>query len=167
MHLFDIDIPGRQTFRESDTLSPGDTLATFDTPWGRVGLGICYDMRFPALAQLLRAAGASILIYPGAFNMTTGPAHWELLQRSRALDNQCYVAAVSIARNPDPLDKGYKAWGHSTIVDPWGVVVATTEEGPATVTAELDMAFVATVRAQIPVSMQARSDLYALTWVKR
>ncbi len=164
MHLFDIDIPGRITFRESDTLSPGDQLALFDTPWGRVGLGICYDMRFPALAMLLRAAGASILIYPGAFNMTTGPAHWELLQRARALDNQCYFAAVSPARNPD---SSYTAWGHSTIVNPWGEVIATTDEGAATIVAELDMARVAAVRAQIPVSLQTRDDLYEVKWCKK
>ena len=124
-----------------------------------MGLGICYDMRFPALASLLRAAGASILIYPGAFNMTTGPAHWELLQRARALDNQCFFAAVSIARGTGP---GYTAWGHSTIVDPWGDVVATTGEGEATVVADLDMARVTAVRAQIPISAQGRTDLYAV-----
>lgn len=163
VHLFDIDIPGGIKFTESDTLSPGDALATFDTPWGRVGLGICYDMRFPALAMLLRAAGASILIYPGAFNMITGPAHWELLQRSRALDNQCYVAAVSIARNPE---SSYKAWGHSTIVNAWGEVVATTDEGQSTVMADLDMENVADIRVRIPVSKQARTDLYELKWIK-
>ena len=162
MHLFDIDIPGRITFRESDTLSAGDALATFDTPHGRVGLGICYDIRFPLLAMLLRAAGCSILIYPGAFNMTTGPAHWELLQRARAVDTQCYVAAVSVARNP--TGEGYQAWGHSTVVNPWGEVVATTGEAPGMVVAELDMARVGAVRDQVPVSKQLRTDLYALEW---
>jgi omega-amidase len=93
--------------------------------------------------------------------MTTGPAHWELLQRSRALDTQCYVAAISIARNPD---SAYTAWGHSTVVNPWGEVIATTEEGPATVMAELDMARVDAIRDQIPVGKQTRQDLYALTW---
>jgi omega-amidase len=162
-HLFDIDIPGRITFRESDTLSAGDALSLFDTPWGRVGLGICYDVRFPQLAMLLRAAGASILIYPGAFNTTTGPAHWELLLRARAVDTQCFVAAVSPARNPD---SAYQAWGHSTIVNPWAEVIATTDEKQSTVVAELDMARVAAVRAQIPVSAQARTDLYSLGWSK-
>lgn len=162
VHLFDIDIPGRITFRESDTLSPGSALALFDTPWGRAGVGICYDLRFPQLAMLLRQAGAAILFYPGAFNMTTGPAHWELLQRGRALDTQCYVAGVSIARNPASK---YTAWGHSTIVGPWGDVLATTEEGPATVYADLDMGRVATIRDQIPVSKQVRGDLYSLAWV--
>jgi omega-amidase len=94
--------------------------------------------------------------------MTTGPAHWELLQRSRALDTQCYVAAVSIARNPG---SSYTAWGHSTVVNPWGEVLATTEEGPATVYADLDMARVGAIRAQIPVSFQTRDDLYKLAWL--
>jgi omega-amidase len=161
MHLFDIDIPGRIAFRESDTLTGGDRLALFDTPWGRVGLGICYDLRFPLLAALLRASGARLLFYPGAFNTTTGPPHWELLQRARALDNQCFVCTVSPARNPDA---SYKAYGHSTAVSPYGEVLATTDERPGIVYAELRLAHVDEVRAQIPVGHQARTDLYALEW---
>ena len=161
VHLFDIDVPGRITFRESDTLTGGDRLAVFDTPYGRVGLGICYDMRFPQLALLLRAAGCTILAYPGAFNTTTGPVHWELLQRCRALDTQCFVLTPAPARNPDAK---YQAWGHSTIVSPWGEVLATTDEAPGTVTAELRLGHVAEVRGSIPVGVQARDDLYALQW---
>lgn len=161
IHLFDIDVPGRITFKESDTLTGGDRLAVFDTPYGKVGLGICYDIRFPYLAMLLRQAGAKFLFYPGAFNMTTGPAHWELLLRSRALDTQCYAAAVSIARNPESK---YQAWGHSTLVSPWGEVLGTTDEKASTVIAEVPIARVDEIRAQIPVSFQVRHDLYALTW---
>ena len=160
-HLFDIDVPGRITFRESDILSPGDTLATFDTPWTRFGLGICYDMRFPQLGLALRKAGAKFLVYPGAFNMTTGPAHWELLQRSRALDNQCFVAAVSQSRN---LDASYHAWGHSTLTDPWGTVLATTEEKPTVMVQDIDMERVDEVRTQIALGSQAREDLYTVQW---
>ena len=112
--------------------------------------------------MLLRARGCSVLIYPGAFNTTTGPAHWELLQRARALDTQCYVAAVSVARGAP--GEGYQAWGHSTVVNPWGEVVATTGEGVGEVRADLDMGRVAEVRAQVPVGVQARGDLYALEW---
>lgn len=162
MHLFDIDIPGRITFKESDTLTGGSDLATFDTPYGRVGLGICYDVRFPLLAMLLRQAGCRFLFYPGAFNLTTGPAHWELLLKSRALDTQCYVAGVSIARNPAA---GYQAWGHSTLVSPYGEVVATTDEAPGIVYSEVRLARVDEVRAQIPVGHQMRTDLYALNWL--
>jgi omega-amidase len=159
MHLFDIDIPGRITFKESDTLSAGSSLATFDTPWGRVGLGICYDLRFPYLAMLLRQAGCGMLFYPGAFNTTTGPAHWELLLRARALDTQAYVAGISPARN---ADSKYQAWGHSTMVSPYGEVAATCEEGPATVYAELDTGRLHEIRAQIPISRQVRPDVYSL-----
>jgi omega-amidase len=159
MHLFDIDIPGRITFRESDTLSAGAAVTTFDTPWGKCGVGICYDIRFPHLALLMRQAGCKMLFYPGAFNMTTGPAHWELLQRARALDTQCYVATISIARNPEST---YQAWGHSTVVNAWGEVVATTDEHPTTVFASLPMDRLEAIRAQIPVGLQLRSDLYRL-----
>ena len=108
MHLFDIDIPGRQSFRESDTLTGGSAVTTFAMPQCVVGVGICYDLRFPEQAHLMRQAGAKLLVYPGAFNTTTGPAHWELLQRGRAVDNQCYVATASPARNPE---SNYQASG--------------------------------------------------------
>lgn len=89
VHLFDIHVPGGISFRESDTLSAGDSLTLVDTSWGfSLGLGICYDIRFPEMAMVLRARGAKLLLFPGAFNLTTGPAHWELLQRARAVDNQ-------------------------------------------------------------------------------
>lgn len=159
VHLFDIDIPGKMTFKESDTLSPGNTLSVFDTPFCKVGVGICYDMRFPEQAMLMREAGCKLLVYPGAFNTTTGPAHWELLQRGRAVDNQCYVATASPARNPE---SSYQAWGHSSVVSPWGDVVATCGHDTATVHAEIDIARVDEVRAQVPVSMQKRTDLYSL-----
>lgn len=159
MHLFDIDVPGRITFRESDTLTAGDDITVFDTPYGRVGVGICYDLRFPEQSMIMRQRGCKILVFPGAFNMTTGPAHWELLLRARALDNQCYVAAVSPARDESA---SYHAWGHSTVVSPWGDVVATTEHAPDTVRAVLDMGKVEEVRTNIPVSKQRRSDVYSL-----
>ena len=102
VHLFDIDVPGGITFFESDTLSPGQTYSFFDTPVGRVGIGICYDIRFAEYAMVLaQKYGCRILIYPGAFNLTTGPAHWELLQRGRAVDNQCYVLTCSPARTKE------------------------------------------------------------------
>eukprot|EP00470_Lotharella_oceanica_P017105 CAMPEP_0170184856 /NCGR_PEP_ID=MMETSP0040_2-20121228/34841_1 /TAXON_ID=641309 /ORGANISM="Lotharella oceanica, Strain CCMP622" /LENGTH=297 /DNA_ID=CAMNT_0010431047 /DNA_START=68 /DNA_END=961 /DNA_ORIENTATION=- len=159
VHLFDIDVPGKITFKESDTLSPGNSSTTFKTPYGTIGVAICYDIRFPELSMLMRSQGASLLVFPGAFNMTTGPAHWELLQRARAVDNQCFVAAVSPARNPE---SSYQAWGHSTVVSPWGKVLATTEHEPATVYAEVDLSEVEEVRQGIPVSKQKRGDLYAL-----
>jgi len=159
VHLFDINIPGKQVFKESDTLSPGNSFTVFDAPFGKVGVGICYDIRFPEYAQICAQQGAVIMAYPGAFNTTTGPAHWELLQRARALDQQMYVLTCSPARNPESK---YQAWGHSTVVGPWGDVQQTTEHGPALVLAELDLPRVQEVRSQIPVRMQKRTDMYGV-----
>jgi omega-amidase len=158
MHLFDIDIPGKMTFKESDSLTPGSQATVVNTPWGNIGVGICYDMRFAELGLLMRQRGCRLLIYPGAFNMVTGPAHWQLLQQARALDNQLFVAACSPARGTD----GYIAWGHSSIVSPWGEVVASTGADPDTVVADIDFDQVDTVRQNIPISMQKRVDVYSL-----
>ncbi|KAJ0408396.1 hypothetical protein P43SY_003122 [Pythium insidiosum] len=162
VHLFDIDVPGQITFRESDTLSAGNSITVFDTPYCKIGIGvgICYDIRFPELSMLMRQQGAKLLVFPGAFNLTTGPAHWELLQRARAVDNQLYVAAASPARGPEG---GYQAWGHSTVISPWGEVVATCEHSDAIVYADLELEKVDTMRRNIPTSLQTRSDLYELT----
>mmetsp|Transcript_15434 Transcript_15434/g.17479 ORF Transcript_15434/g.17479 Transcript_15434/m.17479 type:complete len:287 (+) Transcript_15434:64-924(+) len=157
VHLFDIDIPGGITFKESDTLTGGDQITTFDTPYGKVGVGICYDMRFAELAQVMRQDGCNLLVYPGAFNTTTGPLHWELLQRGRAVDNQVFVATASPARNPESK---YQAWGHSSIVDPWGKVLATTEHDEDIVVAEIDLDKVTEIRRNIPISLQTRTDIY-------
>jgi len=157
VHLFDIDIPGKITFKESETLSPGQTFTCFQTEWCQVGVGICYDIRFSDYSQILANKGCKLLCFPGAFNMTTGPAHWELLQRSRAVDNQVYVASVSPARNPDST---YQAWGHSSVVDPWGTVIATTDHTPSIIYADINLARVDEVRSQIPVLKQKRLDIY-------
>ena len=159
VHLFDVDVPGKVSFRESDTLSsPAPrSLSLFDTPWGRVGLGICYDIRFPQLAVLMRAAGAHVLIYPGAFNTFSGPLHWELLARARAVDTQSFVAVVSPARSEDR--SVYQAWGHSSVISPWGKVLATSDERPATVYAQVDVAEVLEPRGAIPVAQQARATV--------
>lgn len=159
VHLFDIDVPGKITFKESDTLSPGNSITLFDTPYGKMGVGICYDIRFPELSMLMKKQGAKVLLFPGAFNLTTGPAHWELLQRARAVDNQLYVAATSPARGPEG---GYQAWGHSTITSPWGEVVATCDHNESIVYAEVDLDKVEEMRRNIPTSNQTRLDLYEL-----
>lgn len=159
VHLFDIDVPGKITFKESDSLSPGEAPTLIDTPWGKIGVGICYDIRFPEYAILLRRLGARIILYPGAFNMVTGPAHWELLQRARAVDNQLYVAACSPARD---TSGGYVAWGHSSIVSPWGEVIATTGESQSIVTAELDLSKIDEMRTNIPCWSQKRADMYEI-----
>ena len=171
MHLFDIDVPGGIRFFESETLSPGETVSHFTTPFGEIGLGICYDIRFAEYAMLLRQKyNCAILIYPGAFNMTTGPPHWELLQRARAIDNQCFVMMASAARTEDPGDENakyphYTAWGHSTIVSPWGDVLATIDEKEGIVIADLDLSKVEQVRGGIPIGNQKRNDIYKLEHV--
>lgn len=164
VHLFDVDIPGGITFRESDTLSCGNDVTDFDMLGiGKVGIGICYDLRFAAYSAVLRQRGCQILVFPGAFNLTTGPAHWELLQRSRAVDNQCFVLSASPARSAAPPNSKYPhytAWGHSTVVSPWGEVLATTNEGEDVVIADLDLGKVEQIRNAIPISKQQRNDLY-------
>jgi omega-amidase len=161
VHLFDIDVPGRITFKESDILTAGNSLTTFEMPQGKVGVGICYDIRFPEQSMIMREEGCKLLVFPGAFNMTTGPAHWELLQRARAVDNQVYVATVSPARN---LDASYHAWGHSTVISPWGDVIATTGHNSDIILCDIDFANVEEVRENIPVGKQKRKDLYKLDW---
>uniref|UniRef100_A0A8D0BH91 omega-amidase n=1 Tax=Salvator merianae TaxID=96440 RepID=A0A8D0BH91_SALMN len=159
IHLFDINVPGKIRFQESETLSPGDRFSMFDTPYCKIGLGICYDIRFAELAQIYTQKGCQLLVYPGAFNLTTGPAHWELLQRGRAVDNQVYVAAASPARDEKA---SYVAWGHSTIVNPWGEVIAKAGSEETIIYADINLKKLAEIREQIPIHSQKRSDLYAV-----
>ncbi|KAK9728218.1 Omega-amidase nit3 [Basidiobolus ranarum] len=157
IHLFDIDIPGKIRFQESDTLSPGNAMTHFETEYGKIGVGICYDIRFPELAMIAARKGCIAMLYPGAFNMTTGPLHWELLQRARAIDNQIYIAACSPARD---TSSGYTAWGHSTVVNPNGEVIATTEHEEDIVYATIDLSKMKEARQGIPVTTQRRFDVY-------
>lgn len=157
MHLFDIDIPGKIRFQESETLSGGSEPFTFDTEWCKIGIGICYDIRFSELASLYAQKGAKLLVYPGAFNTVTGPLHWELLIRANAVQNQLYMAAVSPARDDSA---SYHAYGHSTLSDPAGKVIGTTEEKEAIVYGEVDLDYLDECRAGIPVTKQKRYDVY-------
>jgi len=164
MHLFDIDIPNKVTFKESDALSPGDSFTVIETPYCKIGLGICYDIRFPDLAQIYaRKYGCELLVYPGAFTMITGKAHWELLAKGRALDNQVYVATVSPARD-ETAD--FVAWGHSTVVDPYASVIASAAGAEEEIVyADIDLDYLLAIRSQIPVTFQRRLDLYETTMV--
>ena len=158
-HLFDIDVEGGQSFRESDVLAAGRDVTTFDTPWGTMGLCICFDLRFEELARLMALRGAQVIFVPAAFNMTTGPAHWELLFRQRAVDNQCYTVGTSPARD---MSASYHAWGHSIVCDPWGAVVSQCQEKETVAITELDMGRINAVRRQLPILSARRSDLYRL-----
>jgi predicted amidohydrolase len=161
MHLFDIDIPGRIIFKESDILKPGQEITVLDTIFGKIGIGICYDMRFPELSRIMALQGASILVFPGAFNLTTGPAHWETLIRTRAIDNQLFVVAASPASDKS---SNYVAYGHSMVCDPWGEIISkgTLEEN--IIYAELDKNRVDTIREELPLLKNRRTDIYQLKW---
>eukprot|EP00794_Sanderia_malayensis_P011165 gene11165-12338_t len=163
IHLFDIDIPGKIRFKESEVLSPGHDLVMFDAGPCKIGLGICYDIRFPEIAHLYHQKGCNLLLYPGAFNMTTGPAHWQSLSVARALDNQVYVAACSPARDPDAT---YVAWGNSMIVNPWGDIISKADEKEQIIYANIDVDFLQGVRSQIPTEHQKRNDIYRILHLK-
>ena len=160
VHLFDIDIPGKVTFRESDGISAGDQVTVVDADeYGKIGVGICYDVRFPELATVAARRGAFLLVYPGAFTLTTGLLHWELLARARAVDHQLYVAVCSPARDMETPD-GYRAWGHSMLVDPNGQVVVEAQHGPDILYADLSPDRIDEVRRNIPLQTQRRWDVY-------
>ncbi|KAI9034463.1 carbon-nitrogen hydrolase [Hyaloraphidium curvatum] len=163
VHLFDIEIPGKIRFKESEVLTGGDSLTLVETEYGKLGIGICYDIRFPEMAMIAARKGAVAMIYPGAFNTVTGPLHWDLLQRGRANDNQIWVAMCSPARNtnPTPETGNYEAWGHSQVTDANGIIVSTTEEKEAIVYADVDVERVKEVRSGIPITVQRRFDVYA------
>lgn len=163
MHLFDIDVPDKIRFMESDTLSPGDEFNVINMGEYNLGLGICYDMRFPELSRILTLNNADIIAFPGAFNYTTGPAHWKLLLRSRALDNQVYILACSPSSDEN---SNYNAYGHSMVVNPWGIVIAEAKSDEEIIYANLDLSKIKEIREQIPVLKNRRVDLYELKKVK-
>ena len=149
IHLFDVDVPPDVVFQESRTVVPGEDTTVVGTPLGRLGLTICYDLRFPELYRRLSGEGAEILTVPSAFTLTTGKDHWEPLLRARAIENQCYVLAPGQWGRHD--DGGLRhSWGHSMIVDPWGHVVALAPEGPGIAMAEIDLEGLLEVRRRLP-----------------
>ena len=162
MHLFDIDVKGKIYFKESDTLSPGNQVIIAKTEFGKIGIGICYDIRFPELARLMVEFGAQILFYPGAFNMTTGPAHWELTFRARALDNQVYCVGVAPALN---TKASYHSYGHSIITNPWGGVITQLDETENLKVVEIDLDEIKKIREELPLLKNKRNDLYKINLI--
>ena len=147
IHMFDVDLPGGESYRESRSYSAGETAVLADLPWGRLGLSVCYDLRFPALYRALAEAGASFLAIPSAFTRQTGEAHWHVLMRARAIENGCFVfAAAQGGKHED----GRETFGHSLLVDPWGRVLAEGGTEPGVIYADIDPAQVASVRGRIP-----------------
>lgn len=159
VHLFDIDVTGGQTFKESDTLTAGDHDTVFDTEFGRMGVILCFDIRFPELARMMVNDGAKAIFVPAAFNMTTGPAHWELSFRTRSLDNQIYMIGCAPMRDESA---GYISWGHSIVTDPWGRVIDMLDEKEGVLLTELDLDYEEQVREELPLLKSRRKDMYRL-----
>ena len=153
IHLFDIDLPGGPTLTESRCTAPGDACVVVETPIGRLGLSVCYDVRFPELYRALVDRGATALAVPAAFTATTGKGHWEVLLRARAIESQAYVLAAA-QWGTHPL--GRTTWGHAMVIDPWGVVLGERAEGDGYVVAEIDAARVASVRRSLPALQHRR-----------
>ena len=147
IHLFDVDLDGGESYRESATVQAGDRPVLAPTPWGLMGLSICYDLRFAYLYRALAQAGAQYLAIPAAFTYTTGSAHWHVLVRARAIETGCYVFA---ANQGGTHAEGKRTWGHSLIVDPWGRVLADGGESVGFITAEIDPAEVEKARGMVP-----------------
>lgn len=155
MHLFDVELPGAQ-LRESKGVAAGDSIVSADTPFGRFGLSICYDVRFPELYRELSREGALLLLVPSAFTVPTGSDHWEVLLRARAIENQCFV--VASAQYGVHNDKR-RSYGRSLLVDPWGVILATAPDGEGLALADLDFARLREVRRELPALQHRRVGL--------
>jgi deaminated glutathione amidase len=153
IHMFDVDLANGESYRESRNYRPGEQAVLADLPWGRLGLTICYDLRFPALYRALAEAGATMLAIPSAFTKQTGEAHWHVLVRSRAIENGCFVFA---AAQGGKHENGRDTYGHSLIVDPWGRIIAEGGTDPGVVMAEIDPAEIAKARARIPSLQHGR-----------
>ena len=147
IHMFDVDLAGGESYRESNTYRPGELAMVADLPWGRLGLTVCYDLRFPALYRALAEAGASFLAIPSAFTRQTGEAHWHVLQRARAIENGCFVFA---AAQGGKHENGRETYGHSLVVDPWGRILAEGGTEPGVVMAQIDPSEVVAARSRIP-----------------
>jgi len=149
IHLFDVDVPeSNDTYRESETIESGSDVCVFDSPFGRIGLAICYDLRFPELFRQLGSQNAEILIIPSAFTATTGRAHWEPLLKSRAIENLCYV--VASAQGGYHVN-GRETHGHSMIIDPWGTILDKLSNGSGFVVSEIDLNMIKNIRKTFPV----------------
>jgi predicted amidohydrolase len=153
IHMFDVDLADGETYRESRSYRAGETAVAADLPWGRLGLTVCYDLRFPALYRALAEAGASFLAIPAAFTRQTGEAHWHVLMRARAIENTSYVIAAAQAGKHE---NGRETFGHSLVVNPWGRIIAEGGTEPGVVMADIDLADITTARARIPSLQHGR-----------
>ena len=157
VHLFDIDVKGKFRFMESDTLTAGEDMTVVETEFCKIGVAICYDVRFPEWFRKMALDGAKLIILPAAFNTTTGPAHWDITMRARALDNQVYFAANAPARNENGI---FVAYGNSCIVSPWGEFIAHADEKEQILYADIDLNREEEIREQLPLLKHRRPELY-------
>ena len=153
IHMFDVDLANGESYRESNNFRAGELAVLADLPWGRLGLTVCYDLRFPSLYRALAEAGATFLSIPAAFTKQTGEAHWHVLMRARAIENGCFVFA---AAQGGAHENGRATFGHSLVVDPWGQILAEAGSEPGIIVADIDPAAVATARARIPSLLHGR-----------
>jgi predicted amidohydrolase len=153
IHMFDVDLADGESYRESRNYRPGEIAVAADLPWGRLGITVCYDLRFPALYRALAEAGATMLAVPSAFTRQTGEAHWHVLLRARAIENGCFVLA---AAQGGRHENGRETFGHSLIVDPWGRILAEGGTEPGVVMGTIDLAEVAAARGRIPSLQHGR-----------
>lgn len=157
LHLFDVRVPdSREAYLESASTTPGRAPLVTQTPWGRLGVAVCYDLRFPELFRRMSSGGLDLLAVPAAFTRRTGAAHWETLLRARAIENLCYVAA---AAQTGAHPGGRQTWGHSMVIDPWGAVVAAVSTRPGLVLARIDTGRLGRLREQFPVLEHRRPGL--------
>jgi len=157
IHMFDIDIAGGISMKESDILTPGDRMTVVDTEFGKIGVAICYDSRFPELFRNMALAGAKLILLPAAYTLMTGISHWDITMRARALDNQVFFAAISPSRDPHGH---YQAYGHSCVATPWGEFSARTDTRESVVLAEIDFDYIDSIRQQLPILKHRRPDIY-------
>jgi deaminated glutathione amidase len=153
IHMFDVDLANGESYRESRSYRPGDLAVVADLPWGRIGVTVCYDLRFPALYRALAEAGASFFSIPAAFTKQTGEAHWHVLMRARAIENGCFVFA---AAQGGKHENARETFGHSLVVDPWGQIIAEAGTEPGVIVAEIDPAQVAAARSRVPSLLNGR-----------
>ena len=157
VHLFDVNVKDGIKFKESEVLTAGNKISVVSTPLGKIGVAICYDMRFPEVIRKMALEGAQIVFIPAAFNMTTGPAHWHTIAKARALDNQLYMALCSPARN---MEASYTAYGHSLIANPWGEIENELDEKESILIHEVNLKAVESIRESLPLLRHRKPELY-------
>jgi len=159
VHLYDVDVDGGICFKESESLSAGNEATIIATKHGTFGVGICYDIRFPEYMRILSLLNAKVVFMPAAFNMTSGPAHWEFNFRCRAFENQVYLIGASPSRD---VNSNYVSYGHSIVVSPWGEIIAQMDEKQGVMVVDIDLDYVDKIRSEFPMLEHRRTDVYQL-----